>query len=457
MKHIITSSLCKSSRGQSLSPAHNRAALRLRHSLAAMAAAVLLPAAALAASPSVSTVGDGYAGTSVNTAVFRTNSLVTHDSTQYVAYYDPEGVLTLGKRQLGSDRWTTSRTQYKGNVRDAHNVISLGVDGRGYLHVSFDHHGHPLHYARSVAPGSLLLGPLQSMTGIDEDNVTYPEFYNLTDGGLLFVYRSGASGRGNMAINRYDPNTCRWQRVQDKLIDGEEQRSPYWQVYVDANDVIHVSWVWRETWMVETNHDMCYARSLDGGRSWERSDGTPYSLPITAANAEYAWKIPQKSELINQTSMTADAKSHPYIVTYWRDPDATVPQYRMIWHDGDSWQQRAITQRTTPFSLAGGGTKMIPISRPRMVVNDESIAVIYRDAERGSRVSMATADGGPAGLWTTTDLTDYSVEAWEPTLDPIAWRQHGILSIFVQQTLQGDGERALKTAPTPVRVLDLRP
>lgn len=428
--------------------------MRTIFAIATLTAATLC---ANAAETSVSTVGDGWAGTSVNTAVFRTNPLVTHDSIQYIAYYDPDGVLTLGKRRLGSSEWTTNRTQYKGNVRDAHNVISMGVDGRGYLHVSFDHHGHPLRYARSVAPGSLLLGPLQAMTGVDEGNVTYPEFYNLTDGDLLFVYRSGASGRGNMAINRYDVNTCRWQRVQDKLIDGQEQRSPYWQVYVDANDVIHVSWVWRETWMVETNHDMCYARSLDGGLSWERSDGTAYTVPITAANAEYAWRIPQNSELINQTSMTADSKSHPYIVSYWREQGDSVPQYRLIWNDGDRWLQRRISDRKTPFTLAGGGTKMIPISRPRMVVNDESIAVIFRDSERGSRVSLLTAPEGPAGDWTATDITDYSVDAWEPTLDPLAWRLHGMLSIFVQQTSQGDGERVVKTPPTPVRVIDIRP
>ena len=42
------------------------------------------------------------------------------------------------------------------------------------------------------------------MTGKDEDDVTYPEFYRMPDGDLLFAYRSGASGRGNLVLNRYD-------------------------------------------------------------------------------------------------------------------------------------------------------------------------------------------------------------------------------------------------------------
>ncbi|MDE6339420.1 MAG: BNR repeat-containing protein [Muribaculaceae bacterium] len=400
-------------------------------------------------------IAPGYSGTSVNTAIFRTNSLVTSGDTQYACFYDPDGYVTLAKRKQGYDLWTVVRTQYKGNVKDAHNVISMGVDGDGYLHVAFDHHGHPLHYAKSVAPGSLQLGETQSMTGIDEDNVTYPEFYSLTNGDLLFVYRSGASGRGNMAINRYDVRSGKWERVQDSLIDGEEERSPYWQLYIDENDVMHVSWVWRETWLVETNHDMCYAKSEDGGKTWKHSDNTTYTLPITARNAEYAWSIPQNSELINQTSMTSDGDSHPYIVTYWRSKDSEVPQFRLIWHDGKEWHQREISDRTQPFSLSGGGTKMIPISRPRVVAYGDFIGVIFRDRERDGKVSMSYSEDGPDGEWDVKDLTDFDVNAWEPSIDTQLWRASKKLNVFVQNTYQGDGEQALTADPTPVYVLEV--
>ena len=36
-------------------------------------------------------VGKGYSCTSVNTAVFRNNSLVTHGGEQYISYYDQDG------------------------------------------------------------------------------------------------------------------------------------------------------------------------------------------------------------------------------------------------------------------------------------------------------------------------------------------------------------------------------
>lgn len=399
--------------------------------------------------------GKGYSSTSVNTAVFRNNSIVTHGDTQYISFYDGEGFLVLGKRRLGSKDWILHRSQYQGKVSDAHNIISMMVDGDGYLHVSFDHHGDKLNYCRSIAPDTLVLGDKEPMIGQGEEDVTYPEFYLLVDGDLLFAYRSGASGRGNLVMNRYNLKTRKWQRVQDVLIDGENARNAYWQLCVDRSGTIHLSWVWRETWLVETNHDLCYARSSDGGKTWQKASGEPYALPIRLNNAEYACRIPQNSELINQTSMSTDAEGNPYIATYWRSADSDVPQYRIVWHDGQQWHNRQVMERTTRFSLKGGGTKMIPVARPRMVVDQHSVYYLFRDEERGSKVSMAYTDNARNGDWTVKDLTDFAVNAWEPTYDTELWKTKKQLHIYVQDSRQGDGERLLETAPQPVYVLEL--
>ena len=177
-------------------------------------------------------------------------------------------------------------------------------------------------------------------------------------------------------MNKYDIRTNLWERIQDNLVDGEGHRNAYWQLFVDKKGTIHVSWVWRETPDVATNHDLCYAKSEDGGMTWRKSNNEIYNLPIKASNAEYICRIPQNSELINQTSMTADKKGNPYIATYWRDADSDVPQYRLVWFDGFNWKQNKVSQRTTPFSLSGGGTKMIPIARPRLVVKPDRKSVV---------------------------------------------------------------------------------
>ncbi len=402
-------------------------------------------------------VGKGYSRTSVNTTIFRNSSLVTDGVFQYISYYDAEGYLTLGKRKLTDSQWTLHRTQYKGKVTDAHNVISLGIDGKGYLHVAFDHHGNQLNYCKSTAPGALSLGEKTAMTGKEEDDVTYPEFYQLAEGNLLFAYRSGASGKGNLIMNRYDVNTGTWERIHDVLIDGEGKRNAYWQLYVNEAGVIHLSWVWRETWMVETNHDLCYARSTDNGKTWQKSDGTLYTLPINQQNAEYACRIPQNSELINQTSMTADSSGNPYIATYWREQTDSVPQYRLVWHDGKQWHTRQISNRTQPFTLKGGGTKMIPISRPRIIADQGKAWVFFRDTERGSKISMAYTDNLNNGNWNIKDITDFSVGAWEPSFDLTLWEQQRSIHLFVQTTYQGDGEQTVSAQPTPVYVLEVHP
>lgn len=406
--------------------------------------------------PRLVEVGKGYSSTSVNTTVFRNSSLASCEGKQYIAYYDADGWMVLGSRDLEDDEWTLHRTQYKGNVKDAHNVISLMVDGDGYLHVSFDHHGHPLNYCRSVAPYSLILGDKEPMTGVDEKDVTYPEFYRLANGDLLFAYRSGASGRGNLVLNRYSLATRQWERVQDVLIDGENKRNAYWQLYVDAQGTIHLSWVWRETWLVETNHDLCYARSSDGGKTWCKTSGEEYALPIRLDNAEYACRIPQNSELINQTSMSADAEGNPYIATYWRDQNSEIPQYRLVWYDGKQWRNQQVSNRITPFSLKGGGTKMIPISRPRMVVDGKEAYYIFRDVERGSKVSMYYTHDLHEGKWEVKDLTDFDVDAWEPSHDSELWKTERKLHLFVQNTRQGDGEKQIETEAQTVFVLEVK-
>lgn len=84
-----------------------------------------------------------------------------------------------------------------------------------------------------------------------------------------------------------------------------------------------------------------------------RRAGRNTFFPSEPANAEYACRLPQNCELINQTSMSADAAGNPYIATYWRSPDSDVPQYRLVWYDGQAWHNRRVTDRKTPFTLKG--------------------------------------------------------------------------------------------------------
>jgi len=401
-------------------------------------------------------VMEGWAKNSVNAVIFRKDPIATHGDTQYIAFYREDGALMLGKRTLGTTDWEIRTTRYTGNTKDAHNAICIAVDGTGILHMSWDHHGHSLRYCRSIEPGSLELTDKLPMTGIDEEKVTYPEFFNLPDGGLLFLYRDGSSGNGRTMLNRYDVKTREWSVVKHPLIDGMGERNAYTnQLAVDANGGYHISWCWRETGDVASNHDICYAKSVDGGMTWQTSTGETCAVPITAENAEYIRRIPQNSELINHTSMTVDSYGNPCIATYWRPEGTAVPQYHLVFHDGSKWRTTQVGERTTPFSLSGGGTKRIPISRPKVLIDAQDRAyVIFRDVERGNGISLARCDDLSNPVWRIEDLFTESVGLWEPSFDTALWEREKILHLFVQKVGQGDAETLEDVPPQMISVLE---
>lgn len=407
----------------------------------------------------ISEIGPGWARSSVNAVIFRTASIASHGSTQYAAYYDDSAHVVLAMRRIGSRHWTVARTPYTNDVTDAHNAIAIGVDGSGVLHVAWAEHNRELHYARAVRARSLTLGPAQRMTGQREERVTYPQFYGLPNGDLLFVYRDGQSGRGDVLLDRYDVRAREWRVLQHPLIAGEGQRNAYVnQLAIDARGGWHVSWVWRESPDVATNHDVLYAYSADEGRSWRRSSGAVYALPITAATAEVAWRVPPGSELINQTSAATDRRGRPLIATYWRDAGSEIPQLRVVWHDGSRWRASQVGHRTQAFRLSGGGTKRIPLSRPQVLVSRSGdVLVVYRDAERGGGITVARSADPALDRWTTVDLWPSAMGQWEPSYDVDRWRRERRLSLFVQRVGQGDAESLEDVAPQPVSVLDWTP
>jgi hypothetical protein len=407
---------------------------------------------------------DAFAGSSVNVLANSQHTLVTHDDTQFAAFYAADSTLVLAKRTHGSDTWTTHRTTFKGRTADAHNSIALGVDGDGFLHVAWDHHNNPLNYVRGVAPGSLALSPREAMTGMHENRVTYPAFLPLPGGDLLCFYRDGGSGRGNLVLNRYDTRARRWTQVHASLINGEGARSAYPAYTVDARGTLHLAWVWRATPDVATNQDIAYARSLDGGVTWTAADGRPLTVPFTAANADYALRVGPNRTLMNPPSLAADSLGRPLIANYWTPEGSEVPQFHVLRHTGNAWRVTQVTTRTTPFSLAGGGTKNPPISRAVLAVRaaeDEGreVVLVYRDDEKEGRIVAATCEDLRQTGWRFTPLTEGSVGAWEPSFDPVAWNRLGELHLLVQAVVQRDGNdrEAAAVAPTPVSVLLWKP
>ncbi len=413
---------------------------------------------------SVSEISPGWAQNSVNCPIFRKNAVISDDAFQFVAFYNAEGKVVIAKRAINGDNssaaWEQKTTAFEGNVKDAHNSISIMLDGDGYLHLSWDHHNNPLHYTRSITPYGLEFPETSPiMTGELEQAVSYPEFYQFSNGDLLFAYRDGGSGNGNLVLNRYDLAGKFWHRLQENLIDGEGARNAYWQLCIDSNDTIHISWVWRETPNVSSNHDLSYARSEDGGNTWKRSDGTTYDLPIHLSNAEVVHKIPQQSNLINQTSMTTDAKNQPYIATYYRENPGEVTQFHVIYLQDTTWRHSTATRRSLDFELEGIGSRSIPVSRPQLLVQSSAnsgktqLSLLYRDEQFANQICLTQASL-PELQWTTTILHPEDMGRWEPNYDSYRWQKYHQLHLFLQTVGQGQAETLASVEPQMVSVLE---
>ncbi len=72
-------------------------------------ASAVAPFAPPASVPGLVPVAQGWAQTSINAVIFRKNALVTHQDTQYVAFYSNDAALMLGKRRLGTTAWEIHR------------------------------------------------------------------------------------------------------------------------------------------------------------------------------------------------------------------------------------------------------------------------------------------------------------------------------------------------------------
>ncbi|MBN1515126.1 BNR repeat-containing protein [Candidatus Sumerlaeota bacterium] len=235
-------------------------------------------------------------GSAINGVSFQQDMIITHNGWQYVAYYSGDRYVNVARRDLAtSGSWENLKLEdYYFSGTDAHNVISMGIcPNDGTIHLSFDHHGENLHYRVSQTGAATypstctwstdLFGAVTSqlISGDTIAGLTYPRFIQTPSGDLLFGYRYGASGSGDIYLVDYDGATQLWSNRRQVInrngyysdsLGSSTSRNAYmnsWTFGPDGN--LHGTWCWRET-AGGANHDLCHAFSDDGGVTWYNSD-----------------------------------------------------------------------------------------------------------------------------------------------------------------------------------------
>lgn len=288
--------------------------------------------------------------------------LLTHGGNQFVAYYDAEGRMSVAKRRLTESTWEHARLPVTLGW-DSHNHLTLGVDARGHVHLSGRMHDDPLIYFRTTEPLDITtLERVPAMVGEGEEHMTYPRFSTGPDGNLLFSYRSGASGKGDLWFNEYDVEQRQWRRLAPgPVIDGERVRSAYAVGPTLGDDRWwHLVWVWRDTNDAATNHDLSYARSRDLV-NWENGAGEQLPAPIRFSTGEVVDPVPVLGGLINNnTRLGFDGKGRPVIAYHKHDDSGHTQLYNARLEDG-RWTVHRTSSWRERWEFGGGGTLVFKI------------------------------------------------------------------------------------------------
>ncbi len=311
-------------------------------------------------------------------------SLLTVHNRQLVGFYDADRQLTVAVRSLGEQAWTfVPLPRHTG--WDSHNSIEMAVDGDGFVHLAADMHTSPLVYFRSRHPldepfGADSFEPLHRMIGDQENRVTYPTFLHDDTGALVFMYRHGSSGNGDQILNRYDTARRQWRRLLDEPLTsgrvGDATMNAYLHVPVRGPDgFFHLAWVWRDTPDCETCHDVCYARSRDLVH-WERSDGTPLDLPITAATGEVVDPVPAGGGLLNGLLRIGfDAAGRP-VLSYHKYDDAGRSQIFTARLEGGRWRIRQTSDWSERMEFSGRGSIGLEASVGSVTLADDGTLLL---------------------------------------------------------------------------------
>lgn len=312
-------------------------------------------------------------------------ALLTDPPHQYVAFYDAERRMTVGQRPLEASDWTfTVLPETIG--WDSHNYITMALDRDGYLHLAGNMHSDGLNYFRSTHPhDASTLTRATPMVGDEEDRTTYPKFMTSPAGELLFHYRSGKSGDGFEVYNTYDRETRTWSRLLDTpLIDGEGLRNAYMTGPQKGPDgYYHLAWVWRDTHHCETNNTPSYARSTDLV-TWEKSDGTALTLPITIGTGDVVDPVPPRGGIINGNVRIGFDHQQRVVITYHKyDAEGNTQVYNAR-REGDGWKIYQATDWDYRWEFSGGGTIHFAVSvYPVQVEADGQLTQQWRNDDIG--------------------------------------------------------------------------
>lgn len=256
------------------------------------------------------------------------------DNAPTISYYDHAQATFASPVVLGSNR-----------DGDAHRNPTLLVDEDGLLYVFYGAHGDPSRVLRSARPHDL--SEWVSLPDLADPKGTYPQPWQLLPGELFVTYRHAPGWRCRRSRDRGET----WEEPLDIVCHPQEPGFPSMSVYgisVAATGPyprrVHFTWsrlgggtpeeiATKHLWA--RRYNVYYACSEDGGHTWQRSDRTPYELPITEETAEKLYDCGEHGVWLKDIQL--DSAGHPLILFCDADTATYESALKLLRHDGDAW------------------------------------------------------------------------------------------------------------------------
>ncbi|RYP23826.1 hypothetical protein DL765_000903 [Monosporascus sp. GIB2] len=380
----------------------------------------------------------------LNGNAFQQDVIQSFNGWQYACFYSPlpgggaaEPLFVhVARRRLPRGPWQTLvLDDYPQTTDDGHNTVQVGYRVRYRYSLP----------KVALSPEAfewqpkLFTSTLSQLPGLESEDelfgyITYPRFGRLGED-LWFSWRTGKAGLGDDHLSVYRAGTGRHE-----LMGGSASASGTYLKGVDGNPYIHglhhrdgrlhATWVWRsfvwyEGWddpadtkhkaqagpnSAQNNHDICYAYSDDGGRTWCNGAGERVADLSRGESIRpdspgiVAFEIPRGSGLHNQESQAIDHFGGVHVLN--RDNLDGEQRWKHFYRSPDgAWTKRALPHVKGPY---GGKRGQVVVSR------DDDLYFVLPDTETPTlTILKASKDDG----YSTYELA-WRKEGFPPT-DPL--------------------------------------
>ena len=377
------------------------------------------------------------------TAYSDANKIITFQDKTHVSWLDSvdEG-FRVRARSLDwkTNQWSPTYTV--GEAYDNHGGPALTVDSLGYLHMVYYPHHHPFRYRRSVRPNDASEWGDEIEFG---ERCTYPTMVCGSDDTL---YLTGRENRGSEPwyVNLYiKPPNAPWEEPIPIFQDDKGGYVRYQEALAWGPDhrTLHMTlWIFDEN----RSYTVGYLRSPDSGKTWERADGTPVSLPATR---ETVTRIDTEHKDLSSGAIAVDAANTPHIA-YCTCPFYSLPSEAWIIWLGEhgKWCHRSLTDElskewagwspgpTSALHIGTDGRIFIVLS----LLNLETLGEDNWGHKSSEVVGLQAPDiGGKFGV-ELLSKPDTTVPNWFPNLErPTGHNRIDVPGVIYTAGIAGEG------------------